>query len=145
MGMCTSGDIFQAKVDKLLGDIKGVKTYVDDIIVLSRDRFKKHMDQLIMIFDRLRATGLKDNAPKCSFRLKDILYLVYVITRDVIKPDPKKLQGIIYMTSIWNTSQSLPNTPKYPITKTILEEIAGLDTIANSFKVANIEKYTNIR
>ena len=25
MGMCASGDIFQAKVDKLLGDTKGVK------------------------------------------------------------------------------------------------------------------------
>ena len=25
MGMCASGDIFQAKVEKLLGDIEGVK------------------------------------------------------------------------------------------------------------------------
>ena len=39
MGMCTSGDIFQAKVDKLLGDIEGFKTYIVDILVLSRDIF----------------------------------------------------------------------------------------------------------
>ena len=37
MGMCTLGDIFQAKVDKLLGDIEGVKTYIDDILVLIKD------------------------------------------------------------------------------------------------------------
>ena len=43
MGMCPSGDIFQAKVDKLLGDIQGVKTYIDDILVLSKDSFEKHM------------------------------------------------------------------------------------------------------
>ena len=34
MGMCASRDISQAKVDELLGDIEGVKTYIDDILVL---------------------------------------------------------------------------------------------------------------
>ena len=33
-GMCTSGDIFQEIVDELLGDIKGVKIYIYDILVL---------------------------------------------------------------------------------------------------------------
>ena len=36
MGMCDSGDIFQAKLDKLLGDIEDVKTYIYDILVLSK-------------------------------------------------------------------------------------------------------------
>ena len=31
MGMCASGDIFQAKLDKLVGDIEGVKTYINDV------------------------------------------------------------------------------------------------------------------
>ena len=39
MGMCTSGDIFQAKIDELLGDIAGVKMYIDDILVLGKERF----------------------------------------------------------------------------------------------------------
>ena len=43
MGMCASGDIFQSEVDKLLGDIEGVKTYIDDILVLGKDRFEKHI------------------------------------------------------------------------------------------------------
>ena len=43
MGMCTSGDIFQSKVDKLLRDITGVKTYIDDILVLSKQSFYKHI------------------------------------------------------------------------------------------------------
>ena len=47
------------------------------------------------IFGKLRAEGLKANAPKFSFRLKDIPYLGYVITREGIKPDPKKVQGIM--------------------------------------------------
>ena len=43
ISMCASGGIFQDKVDKLLGDIKGVKTYIDDILVLSKDLFGNHI------------------------------------------------------------------------------------------------------
>ena len=95
MGMCASGDIFQAKVDRLLGDIKGVKTYIDDILVLSKDSFEKNIEQMIIKFGRLRAAGLKVNALKFSFGLKEIPYMGYVITREGIKTDPKKMQGIM--------------------------------------------------
>ena len=93
MGICASGGIFQAKSDELLGDIEGFKTYINDILVLSKYRFENHIDQLIIIFDRLRAVGLKVNVPKCSFGLKKIPYLGYVITREGVKPNPKKVQG----------------------------------------------------
>ena len=70
MGMCASGDIFQAKVDKLIGDIEGVKTHIGDIIILRKYCFGKHIENLIMVFGRLCAAGLKVNAPKCSFGIK---------------------------------------------------------------------------
>ena len=60
IGMWASGDIFQSKVDELLGDIEGVKMYINDIIVLGKDRFEKHIDQLIIIFGRFCAAGLKN-------------------------------------------------------------------------------------
>ena len=34
MGIYTSGDIFQGKVDELLVDIEGIDTYSDDIIII---------------------------------------------------------------------------------------------------------------
>ena len=37
IGMCYLGDIFQVRVDELLGDIEGVITYINDIIVLNKD------------------------------------------------------------------------------------------------------------
>ena len=40
MGMCTSGDIFQTKVDELLSDIEGVKTYINDVPVLRKVSLK---------------------------------------------------------------------------------------------------------
>ena len=80
MGMCASEDIFQAKLDELLGDTKGVRIYIDDILVLGKDCFEKHIiDQLRIIFGRMRDAGLKVNAPKCSFGLKYISYQGYII------------------------------------------------------------------
>ena len=117
MGMCDLGDIFQAKVDDLLGDIEGVKTYINDILVLSKDFFTKHIEQMRIIFGRLRAASLKLNAPKCSFGLKEIPYLGYVITREGIKPDPKKLQGIMDLGRPTTTTeaQSLIGMVQYSI------------------------------
>ena len=42
-GMCALVDILQAKVDELLGDIEVVKMYIDDILVLSKELFTKHI------------------------------------------------------------------------------------------------------
>ena len=53
------------------------------------------MEQLKIISGRLHATGLEVNAPKCILGLKKITYLGCVITRGCIKPDPKKVQGIM--------------------------------------------------
>ena len=94
-GMCSLVDIFQAKVDKLITDIESVKMRIDDILFLSKDFFTKHIKQLRIIFVIVRATALKFNAPKCSFGLKEITCLGYVITRDGIKPDPKKVQRMM--------------------------------------------------
>ena len=64
MGMCAPGDIFPDKLDEILGDIKGVKTYIDDILVLREDIFENHIDQMRIVFGRLFATGLKVDVPK---------------------------------------------------------------------------------
>ena len=95
MGVCASGDIFQSKVDKLLGDVEGVKTYINDILVFCKDCFTIHMKQLDIIFGRFGDAGLKGYYLKCSLGLKNIPYLGYLITRESIKPYPKKVQGIM--------------------------------------------------
>ena len=106
MGMCASGDIFQAKVDKIVGAIEGVKTYINYILASIKDCFGNHIEQLIMIFFRLGAAGLKVNAPKYSFGLKEIPYLCYVITREVIKLNPRKMQGIMDLGKLATNTQA---------------------------------------
>ena len=43
MGMCASGDIFQAKVDKIISDIEGFRTYIDDISFLIKETLYNHV------------------------------------------------------------------------------------------------------
>ena len=59
MFMFASGDILQSKVDNLLGYIKGVNTYICDILVLGKDSFKNKIYQVRIIFGRLCNAGLK--------------------------------------------------------------------------------------
>ena len=70
MRLCASGDIFQAKVDELLSDIEGFKTYIDDILVLGKRILSQHIYELIFIFARLHNTAIKVNASRRSFGLK---------------------------------------------------------------------------
>ena len=95
MGICAWGDVLQEKVYNLLGDIVDVKTYIHDILISSNGIFSNGIYQIIVIFDRLRDSGLILNVPRWSFGIKEITYLVYVITWEGIKTDTKKLQGIM--------------------------------------------------
>ena len=64
MGIFTLDDVMKAILDHLIGDIKGVKIYIDDISVLRNDILSKNIEQLRIIFGILRAERLKFNAPK---------------------------------------------------------------------------------
>ena len=54
----------------------------------------------------MRAEGLKVNANKCSCGLKEIPYLGYVITREGVKLDLKKVQGIMYLGQQTTTTEA---------------------------------------
>ena len=82
----------------LVDNIEGVKTYIDNILCIQKGSFAQHIEQLEKIFCRFHKAGLKVNAAKCSFGLKEIPYLRYIISVDGVKPNPKKIQGIMDLT-----------------------------------------------
>ena len=106
MGMCTSRYISQVRVGELLDNIEGVENYIDYILVFNKDCFRNHVEQLIMILGRLCVVGLKVNSPKCNFGLKENSYLGHVITRESIKPDPRKVQGIMGLGQSATTTEA---------------------------------------
>ena len=77
--MVISGDIFQDKVNKLLGDIEGVKAYIDEILLLKKASLRIPWKKPRICLSHIHKSGMKIKAKKCSFGLKDIPYIVCVI------------------------------------------------------------------
>ena len=64
--MCDLGDIFKSKVDKLLGDIKFVKKYINDILVLFKEILSNLLDQLRVVLAIMITAVLKLKCLKYS-------------------------------------------------------------------------------
>jgi hypothetical protein len=99
MGLSCAPDVFQSKINELLGDLDSVRAYIDDVLILTKDAsFEKHLDQVRVVLSRMQKAGLRINAEKSSFGINEVEYLGYIITKEGVRPDPKKIQGIMDMT-----------------------------------------------
>ena len=54
MGLCSSPDIFQEYMGKLLGDLEHVRIYIDDLLIISKGTYEDHLQKLEEVFDRLQ-------------------------------------------------------------------------------------------
>ncbi len=90
MGFAGSVDIFQAEMMGLMEALEYVRAYIDDLLVITRWTLKDHLDKLKEVLRRLRDAGLKVNTVKSSICTHKIEYLGYILTREGIKPQPKK-------------------------------------------------------
>ena len=71
------------------------RAYIDDLLVITRGSLEDHLDKLRAVLIRLRDAGLKVNANKSSLCAIETEYLGYILTRDGIKPQPKKVEAIL--------------------------------------------------
>ena len=94
MGLCNSPDIFQEKMGDLMSDLEYVRTYIDDLLIITNGNWTDHLDKLEQVLIRLQKAGLKVNAKKSFFGKPELEYLGYWITRKGIQPLPKKVQAI---------------------------------------------------
>ena len=94
MGLCNSPDIFQEKMSELMHGLECVRTYIDDLLVITKGTFEEHLEKLDEVLARLNKAGLKVNAPKSFFCQPELEYLGYWITRDGISPLPQKVNAL---------------------------------------------------
>ena len=97
MGLCNSPDIFQEKITELMEGLEFARTYLDDLLIISKRDFNDHLKCLELVLDRIEAAGLKINADKSHFGIASLEYLGYWITREGIKPVAKKVDAIMAM------------------------------------------------
>ena len=72
-----------------------VFSYIDDLLIISRDSFENHLEKLEVVLKRLQDAGLKISAAKSTFRVHKCDCLGYVLIREGIKPQRKKIEAIL--------------------------------------------------
>ena len=98
MGIAGSPDIFQERMSILMATLEFVRAYIDDLLLFSKDSFNDHLSKVEQVLVLLRDAGLRVNAPKSKFCVTETEYLGYVLTREGIRPQMKKVTAILALT-----------------------------------------------
>ena len=103
-GLAQAPAYFQQLISRVLQDCRDfAMVYLDDIIIFSRTP-EEHLKHIEIIFQKLKAAGLKLKESKCDFFKSEIHYLGHLISDKGIQPLPEKLDTIRNMP--------YPRTPK---------------------------------
>ena len=92
-GLAQAPAYFQLLMNKVLEGLSYAMTYLDDIIIFSKNE-EDHLRHLEEVFCRLRKAGLKIKHSKCDFFKSKIHYLGHLISADGISALPDKLDTI---------------------------------------------------
>jgi len=95
MGLCNSPDIFQEKMSELMDGLAFVRTYIDDLLCLTKGTFSDHLEKVELVLQRLQKAGLKVNVTKSFFARSQLEYLGYWITHTGIKPVYDKVKAVL--------------------------------------------------
>ena len=99
-GLSTSGDVFQAAMDKILDGLQGVVSIHDDITVYGEgntidEATKDHDSNLRNLMERARKHNLVFNFGKTNILQKEISFFGNIYGRDGVRPDPAKVQAVM--------------------------------------------------
>lgn len=95
MGLIYAPDIFQAKMTRLMIGIEYIKMYLDDLLVLSCSSIEDHLQWIEQVLKRLKSENLKVHVEKSKFCATEVEYMGYLINREGIKPQLRKVQEIL--------------------------------------------------
>ena len=105
MGVVVATDVFQSRLGDLLNDLPHVIVYLDDILIIGNGTFESHLEQVKTVLIRLLEAGMQVNPLKSFWFQKEVEYLGYVITREGIKPQAKKVEKMMAMAAPKNKTE----------------------------------------
>jgi hypothetical protein len=73
---------------------KSIVVFIDDILIYSQNE-QEHEEHLRKVLQRLRDCQLYAKLSKCEFWISEVLFLGYIINRDGLVVDPKKVAAIL--------------------------------------------------
>ena len=103
-GLAQASAYFQLLMNKVLEVLSHAMTYLDDIIIFSKNE-EDHLRHLEEVFHQLRQAGLKLKHLKSDFFKSEIHYLGHLIFADGISPLPDKLDTMKNMPTPNDTKE----------------------------------------
>jgi hypothetical protein len=95
IGFGGSAEIFQAQIMALMASLKFIRAYMNNLFIITRGILDKHFQKMETVLTRLCDAGLKVNVATSLFCAHEMEYLGYLLTGEVIKTQPKKVQEIL--------------------------------------------------
>ena len=94
-GLCNTPATFERLMDRVLQGLRWSRclVYLDDIISFGTT-FGDSLDNLILIFERLRSYGLQLKSTKCHLFQSSVPFLGHVVGRDGLQCDPRKIEDV---------------------------------------------------
>ncbi|XP_017484000.1 PREDICTED: uncharacterized protein K02A2.6-like [Rhagoletis zephyria] len=92
-GVASVPAIFQRLIEEIINGIPGCINYLDDIICTGKSE-AEHLDNLPMLFKRLKDYGLRCNFEKCTLMQESVEYLGHVICAAGIQQSEKNTEAI---------------------------------------------------
>nr|XP_025674348.1 uncharacterized protein LOC112775091 [Arachis hypogaea] len=99
-GLKNAGVTYQRLMDKVFQQQIGqnMEVYVDDMVAKTPAQ-GSHCDDLVEIFEQLRAYNMRLNPDKCAFGVQGGKFLGFMLTSRGIEANPKKCKAVLNMTS----------------------------------------------
>ena len=92
-GLTGAPGSFQRLMDKVMRGLPFVTTYIDDVLVHSKN-MKDHKSHLQQVFHRLSEAGLTLRGRKCTIAVSQVNYLGHQFTKSGLIPDNSKVQAV---------------------------------------------------
>ncbi|XP_075109051.1 uncharacterized protein LOC142180854 [Nicotiana tabacum] len=125
-GLKNVGATYQRAMQNIFDDIlhKNVECYEDDLVVKSRKR-GDHLQDLRMVFERLRRYQLRMNPLKCAFGVTSGKFLGFIVRHRGIEIDQAKVDAILKMPEPKNIHELKSLQGKLAYLRRFISNLAG--------------------
>ena len=105
MVIVVATDVFQARLSGKLSRLPYVLVYIYDIAIISNGTFTDHLQKVETVLSILLETGLQVKSLKCLWAKVEVEYLGFVLTKEDIKPQHRKIKHTMAITSLKTKEQ----------------------------------------
>lgn len=92
-GMKVAPEIFQRCIERVLRGLKGVKVFIDDILVYGKSK-EEHDQRVKAVLSRLHEFGLTINEEKCEYGKTTVKFMGHTLSEQGILPTNDKVSAI---------------------------------------------------